>query len=86
MRKTFLAVALIAATAALSGCTDAEIANVFAYGDQADVKCYSGGQVIFEDVSTGKVVPIEGDGFTYKSAKTGSFVRAFADCILVVKK
>jgi hypothetical protein len=85
MRKILMAVALLAVTASLAGCTDAERANLFAYGDQAEVKCYSGGQVIFEDVSTGKVVPLEGDGFTYKSAKTGKFVRAFADCILTVQ-
>lgn len=85
MRKLLITAALAVAVASTAGCTDAEMANMFAYGDQAEVTCYSGGQVIFQDVSTGKVVPLEGDGFTYKSAKTGQFVRAFADCILTVK-
>jgi uncharacterized membrane protein len=85
MRKALITAALAVAVVSTAGCTDAEMANMFAYGDQADVKCYSGGQAIFEDVSTGKVVPIEGDGFTYKSAKSGKLVRAFADCILIVR-
>lgn len=67
---------------AATGCTDAERASVGAYGQQSDVTCYSGGQVIFDDVSTGKVAQLDGDGITYKSNKTGKYVRAFADCIV----
>ena len=65
-----------------AGCTDAERASIGAYGEKSDIACYSGGQVIFEDVSTGKVAQLDGDGITYKSAKTGKYVRAFADCIV----
>lgn len=67
---------------ALTACTDAERASIFNYGDEAKIVCYSGGQVIFEDVSTGKVLQLDGDGITYKSTKTGKYVRAFADCIV----
>lgn len=66
----------------LAGCTDAERASFFAYGDEARVVCYSGAQVIFDDVSTGKVAQLDGDGITFKSKKTGGYVRAFADCIV----
>lgn len=86
MRKILIAASLALAVASISGCTDAERASMFALGDPAEVKCYSGGQVIHEDISTGKVQPIDGDGFTYKSQKSGKLVRAFADCILTTVK
>lgn len=78
----FLMIALIATALSLSACTDAETASFFAYGDSANVTCYSGGNVIFEDKSTGKVAQLDGDGITYKSANTSAYVRAFADCIV----
>lgn len=72
----------IAIAILLVGCTDAERASFFAYGDEARVVCYSGSKVIFDDVSTGKVAQLDGDGITFKSKKTGGYVRAFADCIV----
>lgn len=77
--KVLLAMAL---GLALTSCTDAKRASMFNYGETAYIKCYSGGQVIFEDQSTGKVLQLDGDGITYKSAKTNKYVRAFADCIV----
>ena len=70
---------------ALTACTDASVAKLGSYGEQADITCYSGGKAIFEDTSTGKVEQIDGDGLTYKSAKTGNYVRAYADCIVTAK-
>ena len=77
--KKIIAVAVLAL---LAGCTDAERASFAAYGDEARVTCYSGAQVIFDDTSTGKVAQLDGDGITFKSKKTGRYVRAFADCIV----
>jgi len=79
--KVLLAMALGLSLTA-TGCTDAERSSMFNYGETAYIKCYSGGQVIFEDESTGKVLQLDGDGITYKSAKSGKYVRAFADCIV----
>lgn len=76
------AIILVVALILLSGCTDAERASFFAYGDEAVVTCYSGGQIVFQDTSTGKVAQLDGDGITFKSKKTGGYVRAFADCIV----
>ena len=70
------------AVATLVGCTDAERASFGAYGDEARIVCYSGARIIFDDVSTGKVAQLDGDGITFKSKKTGGYVRAFADCIV----
>jgi len=79
MKKIVLALAV---ALALTACTDAEMASLGAYGDNASVKCYSGGQVIHDDVSTGKVVQLDGAGITYKSKITNQHVRAYADCIV----
>lgn len=79
-----LATATLAALA-LCACTDAERASFAAYGNEARVVCYSGGQVVFDEVSTGKVNQLDGDGITFKSKKTGGYVRAFADCIVTSK-
>lgn len=77
-KPMLLAVLLVA----LAGCTDAERASLLALGDEATVVCYSGGQEVFRDTSTGKVAQLDGDGITFKSGTDGGYVRAFADCIV----
>ena len=66
---------------ALAGCTDADQAALFSYGSKTSVECWSGGQKIFTDESTGKVT-IDKSGIYYKSAKTGNLVHTYADCII----
>jgi hypothetical protein len=78
---------ILFAVFSLSACTDAERAALGSYGSEAKVTCYSGGNVVFEDVSTGKVVAGTGEeGIVFKSKTTGSYVRAFADCIVLEKR
>ena len=79
MKKIVIA---LLAVFALAGCTDAARSSLFAYGEQAKIVCYSGGQVIKEYRSTGKVMQLDGDGIAFRNAETGKFVRAFADCIV----
>lgn len=76
---------IIAAALVIAGCTDAKRAELFAYGNEATVTCYSGGDTVFADTSTGKVQQIDGDGdgITFKSKATGRYVRAYADCIVI---
>jgi len=66
------------------GCTDATLGSIEAFGNPAQITCFSGGDEIFKDVSTGKVEMLEGGGWHYKS-ENGSYVRTFADCFVVVK-
>ena len=66
---------------ALAGCTDADQAALFSYGSKTSVVCWSGGQKIFTDESTGKVT-IDQSGIYYKSVKTGNLVHTYADCII----
>lgn len=74
---------LCAAAIALTGCTDAVRARYASLGNQADVTCYSGGQAVFTDVSTGKIQESGGEGIGYQSQNSGKYVRVFADCIVV---
>ncbi len=83
MKKILLALVLTLLT--VTGCTDAEMASFGAYGDESDIKCWSGAAVIFEDTSTGKVAQLDGDGIVFKSKTTGKYVRAYADCIVTSK-
>jgi len=65
------------------GCTDATRSSIGSYGEAADVKCYSGGVLIYDGSSTGKVATTQhSDGWEFKDAKTGKFVRVSGDCLV----
>lgn len=71
------------------GCTDAQWdANVGKIGVSAEITCYSGGKVIFQDESTGAIKsPDNGsDGWQYRSKKNNKFREVSADCILTYKE
>ena len=68
---------------AACGCTDADRAAIGAYGEAANVTCYSGGKVIYQGRSTGKVDhPQNSDGWQFKDARTGRFVRVSGPCVV----
>lgn len=68
---------------AVIGCTDAQTAKFTALGSAGHITCYSGGKVIYEGDSTGKIGTEEhSDGWFLKDAKTGKLVRASGDCII----
>lgn len=73
---------LLSVIVCLAACTDADIASVSALGNESEIKCYSGGQVIFDDTSTGKISQGDHGGLYFQSKATGKFVRAYADCII----
>lgn len=79
MKKLIMVAAL---AVALVGCTDAEVSSFTALGDKATITCWSGGQKVYENVSTGKVMQLDGDGISFRAASTDKYVRAFADCIV----
>lgn len=67
----------------VAGCTDAGIAKFTAIGTPARVTCYSGGKVILDDFSTGKVASeTESDGIYFNSRTTGRLVETSADCVV----
>ena len=74
---------LITALSLLTACTDATRASYSALGDAAKVVCYSGGVVIYEGKSTGRVSSTaSSDGWEFMEAETGNFVRVSGDCVV----
>lgn len=78
--RIILAISILA----LMSCTDAARDSLNAFGNEADIFCYSGGKKIFEDKSTGKVTILQGGGWHYRSVN-GQYIRTFADCFVSVK-
>ncbi len=70
----------------VAGCTDASISAFSALGNEAEITCYSGSQVVFRDTSTGKIMSGDGgNGLFFNSKTTGKYIRAYADCIVISK-
>jgi len=67
----------------LAGCTDSTIAGITALGSSGSIVCYSGGKVIYDGMSTGKIMTVEhSDGWEFKDEKTKKFVRVSGDCLI----
>jgi hypothetical protein len=68
---------------AISGCTDARIAEITSLGSPGEITCYSGGKVIYEGKSTGKIASEEkSDGWLFKEESSGKLIRVSADCVI----
>lgn len=68
---------------AVSACTDVQRASLGAFGDAATITCYSGGRVFYQGQSTGRVKATDNsDGWEFKDAKTGKFVRLSGSCVV----
>lgn len=77
--RTFLIVSVLV----LAGCTDASMAHLSQYGDASHVQCFSGGQVIYDGTSTGKIESNQSeDGLYFREKESGKFVRLYADCVV----
>ena len=75
---------ILLAAVVLSACTDTAQASLAAYGDAADITCYSGGQVIFKGRSTGRIQATkQSDGWEFKDASTGRFTRISGTCVIM---
>ena len=79
MRHILIAALVVVA---LSACMDTTRAKLSAYGESATIKCYSGGTLIYEGRSTGRVLKEEtgADGYAFKDAKTGELKEVSGDC------
>ncbi len=68
---------------ALLACTDTERASWGAIGEPGHITCYSGGQVIYDGDSTGKIESErQSDGWLFMDAKTTRLVRVSGDCVV----
>lgn len=68
-----------------TGCSNANYAAMSAWGKRHDVKCYSGGVVIYDGYTTGKVENESGsDGYYFQDSGTGKFVTVSGNCVITV--
>lgn len=65
------------------GCTDADMSGLETYGKAGHVKCFSGGQAIYDGMSTGKIQTVQhSDGWEFRDAATGKFIRVSGSCVI----
>lgn len=83
--RLILGAACLTLIVGLAACSNADMAQLGAVGKPADIVCYSGGKVILQDRSTGKIASEDrSDGWYYQSAKAfpGKLVRVSGQCIV----
>lgn len=74
---------ILTLAASAAGCSDTQWARFSAIGSAGHVTCYSGGHVIFDGNSTGKIENAHAsDGYEFKDAATGKLVRVSGDCLV----
>ena len=65
------------------GCTDAQRGKLGAIGESAHVECYSGGKLIYEGVSSGKISSEQNsDGYNFVDKETGKFMEVSGNCVI----
>jgi hypothetical protein len=80
MKRLLICAAL---AAALSGCTAADNAYTFNYGNPGRVTCYAVAGPWFDDYSTGKVSKHDtSDGFYFVSQTTNRLTEVTGNCVI----
>lgn len=65
------------------GCTDAGIKNFTTYGSSGNVQLYSGGKLVGEWTSTGKIMSEScNDGWCFVDTETGKLIRVIGTTII----
>ena len=83
MKKLLLSFILLS----LIGCTDAIVGKIRSYGASAKVRCWSGGQIILDEESSGKISSEQNsNGYYFISKKTDEMIEVDADCVFIYKK
>ena len=68
------------------GCTDAAAHRLGALGGSAEVRCYSGGKLTYEGVSTGRVASsTSSDGYIFVDRKDRKLREVSGDCVITYK-
>lgn len=83
MKKLLLFITILGCV----GCTDAIVGKIKSYGASAKVRCWSGGQIILDEVSSGKISSEKNsNGYYFVSKKTNEMIEVDADCVFTYKK
>lgn len=66
------------------GCTQTEFKDAITYGRSGVVKLYSGGQLVEQWESTGKILSEENsDGWKFVDKKTGKLIRVSGTVVII---
>lgn len=77
---------LMVAVVSMMACTDAGWSKLTSLGSGAHIKCYSGGQIIYEGYSTGKVISEENsDGYFFRDKADDKLKEISGNCVIVYK-
>lgn len=70
----------------LVSCSDAEMSKIGSWGSSAKIKCYSGGLVIYDGHSTGKVISeANSDGYFFRDKGDGNLKEVSGNCVIEYK-
>ena len=79
------ALLMLAVISAASGCTDARVSQLMAYGDPHHIRVFSGGVLIGEWTTTGAVLnEPQSDGYLFTDAATRQIVRVSGEVIITL--
>jgi hypothetical protein len=79
MGKILLAIMALTAL----GCSDGEMAKLSAIGKAGEITCFSGGEIIYHGISTGKIgTESESDGWYFQEQGSGKLIRVSGTCII----
>lgn len=82
MKKNIFALA-VATAIFLPGCTDGFMGKMSAYGGSAEISCYSGGKLIYQGTSTGKVTSeSSSDGYYFVDSEDDKLKEVSGDCVI----
>lgn len=83
MKKIILIGICLLFAASFSACTDAQRGKIGALGDNAKVECWSGGQLIYSGVSSGKISSeSNSDGYNFVDRTTGKYMEVSGNCVI----
>ncbi len=85
--RRFIALALLICIGSMAvACSDADRGKILSYGSSAKVVCYSGGIVIYNGFSTGKVKSEENsDGYYFVDKENGDQLEISGNCVITYK-
>ena len=82
--KKIILIAIVALS--VLNCTDAQRSKMFSIGDSAHVKCFSGGIIIYEGYSTGKISSEQdSDGYYFRDKETNLLMEVSGNCVITYK-
>ena len=79
MKKAILGFVILS----IGACTDATRSAIAEYGSSARIVCHSGGKVIYDGCSTGKILSeTNSDGWLFRDAETKRLVSVSGECLI----